>query len=193
MGVSNLSHFLCGCFPLFETWVALVKDRLPNGPTWAAAALGASMSLGVGMAMWHYPNYALESGEGMKWVWWEVFVDILQPSLFTLGMTYVPFNMAWWGNTTLGCYVFHFYFRDTFTKLFLQMGPAFSFDATGLLMPLCMVLLCLTYTTFMGPFGHYLLLSPTLIHAKLVKMRRQLGRGHAAAAGKVKDISDSPA
>jgi len=185
--------FYVAAFHYLRPAVSLVKDRLPNGPTWATASLAASMSLGVGMAMWHYPNYALENGEGLKWVWWEVFVDILQPSLFTLGMTYVPFNMAWWGNTTLGCYVFHFYFRDTFTKLFLQMGPAFSFDATGLLMPLCIVLLCITYTTFMGPFGHYLLLSPTLIHAKLAKMQRgRRGRGHAAA-GKVKDISDSPA
>jgi len=104
-----------------------------------------------------------------------------------------PYNMAWWGNTTLGCYVFHFYFRDIFTKLFLQMGPAFAFDATGLLLPVCMVLICLAYTTFIGPFGHYLLLSPTLIHAKLAKMKRgQRGRGQTAA-GKVKDVSDSPA
>jgi amino acid adenylation domain-containing protein len=185
--------FYVAAFHYLRPAVALVKDKLPNSPTWAAASLGVSMSLGVGMAMWHYPNYSLESGEGMKWVWWEVFVDILQPSLFTLGMTHVRFNMAWWGNTTLGCYVFHFYFRDTFTKLFLQMAPAFVFDATGLLMPSCMILICITYTTFMGPFGHYLLLSPTMIHAKLAKLqKRQRGQRHTAA-NKVKDISDSPA
>jgi amino acid adenylation domain-containing protein len=183
--------FYVAAFHYLRPAVALVKDRLPNGPTWAAASMGASMSLGVGMAMWHYPNYALENGEGMKWVWWEVFVDILQPCLFTLGTTYIPYNMAWWGNTTLGCYVFHFYFRDIFTKLFLSMGPAFAFDATGILLPLCIVLVCIAFTTFIGPAGHYLLLSPTLIQARLTKMKKARQGRAAATAGKVKDISDS--
>merc|ERR1712100_107846 len=107
--------FYVAAFHYLRPAVALLKDRLPNGPTWAAAALGASMSLGVGMAMWHYPNYALENGEGLKWVWWEVFVDILQPSLFTLGMTYVPFNMLG-GETLLWAAMFSIFISVTLSQ-----------------------------------------------------------------------------
>jgi len=95
-----------------------------------------------------------------------------QPMLFALGMTYLPLNMAWWGNTTLGCYVFHFYFRDTFTTMFLHMGRAFNFDATGLLLPLCIIGICGAFTTICGPFGHYLLLSPTLVYARFKKNQK---------------------
>lgn len=128
------------------------------------------MSLGVGMAMWHYPNYTMETGAGMKWVWWEMFVNLFQPSLFALGMAYVPLNMAWWGNTTLGCYCFHFYFRDCFTRIILTLVPVFAFDVTGLLLPIVIVGICLSYTTIAGPIGHYFLLSPTLIYARVAKM-----------------------
>jgi len=148
------------------------KKFLPVGATWSALALTISMCLGVAQAMWHYPNYALEDGSGMKWVWWEFFVDMAQPMLFALGMTYLPLNMAWWGNTTLGCYVFHFYFRDTFTTMFLHMGRAFNFDATGLLLPLCIIGICGAFTTICGPFGHYLLLSPTLVYARFKKNQK---------------------
>merc|ERR1712125_175132 len=85
-------------------------------------------------------------------------------------MAYVPLNMSWWGNTTLGCYCFHFYFRDQFTRIFLSAIPLFAWDVTGLLLPMVIVSICLLYTTIAGPIGHYFLLSPTLLYVRVVKM-----------------------
>eukprot|EP00437_Effrenium_voratum_P004477 CAMPEP_0181435406 /NCGR_PEP_ID=MMETSP1110-20121109/20316_1 /TAXON_ID=174948 /ORGANISM="Symbiodinium sp., Strain CCMP421" /LENGTH=1047 /DNA_ID=CAMNT_0023558939 /DNA_START=36 /DNA_END=3177 /DNA_ORIENTATION=+ len=100
------------CFHYLRPVVDKLSKRLPKGPTWAAASLGCSMMIGVMMCMFHYPNNVLENGTGMAWAWLELSVDVIQPTLFALGMTYFPFDLAWWGNTTLGAYVFHFYFRD---------------------------------------------------------------------------------
>merc|ERR1712048_103375 len=130
-------------------------------------------------AMYHYPNYALEDGSGLQWVWLEVGVDILQPSLFALGMTYLPFNLAWWGNTTLGCYCFHFYFRDQITTWTQTISQSVAWDPTGLLLFVIVLAMCLLVTTILGPLGHYALLSPSFLYARVTKMLQQQRRARA--------------
>jgi len=149
--------------------VAWVSKMLPKGPTWSAAAFGSSMMLGVIMALFHYPNYVLENGTGLAWAPLELGTDIIQPCLLVLGMTYVPFNLAWWGNTTLGAYVFHFYFRDHVTLWTLYMFDSLTWDATGIVGVLLIFAMCLFFTTVLGPAGHYVLLSPTLLYARVQK------------------------
>merc|ERR1711920_326348 len=134
------------------------------------------MTMGVLMAMFHYPNNVLESGTGLQWFWLELGVDVLQPCLFALGMTYLPFNLSWWGNTTLGTYCFHFYFRDHVSELVMSITPGLAWDPTGLLTFFVILAMCLTFTTFIGPLGHYLLLSPTLLHARIVRINAQRQR-----------------
>lgn len=164
--------FYVWCFHYLRSVVEVATKHLPKGPTWAAAATGVSMTLGVAMALFHYPNEVLESGTGSQWAWLEIGVDILQPTLFALGMTYLPFDMAWWGNTTLGSYVFHFFFRDHVSWLFQKIGSSLGRDTdpTGLLLFLTVVGLCGIYTTVLGPLGHYLLISPSFLYAKMTKV-----------------------
>ncbi|CAE7602347.1 tycA [Symbiodinium sp. CCMP2456] len=165
--VSWYLAFYVWSFHYLRPAVALLSKRLPKGPTWSAAALGCSMFIGVLMALFHYPNNVLEKGTGMAWAWLEIGVDILQPTLFVLGMTYVPVDLAWWGNTTLGAYVFHFYFRDHVAVLTMSICDGLAWDQSGLLVVAVILLLCLVFTTFLGPVGHYILLSPTLLYSRI--------------------------
>jgi len=162
--------FYVWCFHYLRPIVGKLSHRLPKGATWSAAALGCSMMIGVLMAMFHYPNNVLENGTGMEWVWLELGADILQPALFVLGMTYVPFNLAWWGNTTLGSYVFHFYFRDSVAVWVMSMSNGLTWDKSGILVIVMVMSICLGFTTFFGPIGHYVLLSPTLLYARLKRV-----------------------
>merc|ERR1712039_107353 len=86
-----------------------------------------------------------------------------------LGMTYLPLNLSWWGNTTLGCYCFHFYFRDQMTAWTQSISQALVWDSTGLILLFVIVGMCVTITTFLGPAGHYFLLTPTLLYANVKK------------------------
>ncbi|CAE7029035.1 tycC [Symbiodinium natans] len=174
--VSWYLAFYVWSFHYLRPAVTLLSKRLPKGPTWAAAALGGSMFIGVLMALFHYPNNVLENGTGMAWAWLEIGVDIIQPTLFVLGMTYVPFDLAWWGNTTLGAYVFHFYFRDHVAVLTMSICDGLAWDQTGLLVVAVILLLCLVFTTFLGPLGHYILLSPTFLYSRV---HRILNRSRA--------------
>lgn len=173
--------FYVWCFHYLRPVVAILDKKIPKGPTWAAASLGASMMIGVLMAMYHYPNNVLENGTGNEWAWLEVGADMLQPSLFVLGMTYFPLNLAWWGNTTLGCYVFHFYFRDTVSATVMTLCNGLTWDPTGLAIPILVVSICLMFTSFLGPFGHYLLLSPALLYQRIERFHLARQRARQAA------------
>ncbi|CAE7375769.1 bacC, partial [Symbiodinium sp. CCMP2456] len=113
------------------------------------------------MALFHYPNQLLESGEKGFWLTpiLEVAVTTLQPALFALGTVYWPvkamsfregncqlgicvavtWKASFWGNSTLGCYVIHFLFRDRMTEVIQMMIPMLSWDVTGLLLPLAII------------------------------------------------------
>mmetsp|Transcript_43632 Transcript_43632/g.79998 ORF Transcript_43632/g.79998 Transcript_43632/m.79998 type:complete len:154 (-) Transcript_43632:37-498(-) len=131
------------------------------------------------MALFHYPNNVLETGTGMQYAPLELGVDFVQPALFALGMTYFPFDLSWWGNTTLGCYVFHFYFRDAASSLVLAMAPAFAWDATGLLLFVVILAMLVFFTSVLGPIGHYILLFPSTVPARLRKVSAVLRRASA--------------
>merc|ERR1712032_315105 len=68
-----------------------------------------------------------------------------------------PFDLQWWGNTSLGCYVFHFYFRTRMTELIMSLVSVFSFDPTGLLLFAAILAVCIFIQTTVGPLGHYIL------------------------------------
>nr|AYF56485.1 nonribosomal peptide synthetase 8131 [Ostreopsis cf. ovata] len=179
--------FYVWCFHYLRPVVARLDRVLPKGPTWAAAALGASMSMGVAMALFHYPNNVLENGTGMRWAVLEIGVDILQPTLFVLGMTYLPWNLQWWGNTTLGCYCFHFYFKDQMCAWVMAIAPNLAWDPTGLILVVVIVAICLLVTTFLGPLGHYVLLLPTFVYARLQRLAFARARAREARAALMSD------
>ncbi|CAJ1415718.1 unnamed protein product [Effrenium voratum] len=143
--------------------VKWISQRAPQGPVWAAAATACSMIMGMSMALFHYPNQLLESGQDGSMQLLELFVTFAQPALFALGTVYWPINASWWGNTTLGCYVCHFVFRDRMTEAIQFLVSLLSWDSSGLLLPLAAMCLCLCFTTTVGPLGHYILISPQLL------------------------------
>jgi amino acid adenylation domain-containing protein len=161
-------------FHFLRPLVRVSEKRIPRGPTWAAASLGTSMTLGVLMAMFHYPNNVLEKGTGMQWAPLEVGVDFIQPILFALGMTYLPLDMSWWGNTTLGCYAFHFFFKDSVGDLLIRIAPGMTWDATGLLFFFVILAICLTFTTILGPIGHKLLVAPQTLPGTVMRLWRRM-------------------
>jgi len=135
-----------------------------EGRTWAAISLSTSLLMGILMATFHYPNNVLENGTGMAWAGLEIGVDIVQPALLAVGMMGVPLNLAWWGNTTLGCYVFHFYFRDQVSVFTQSVCDYLRWDVTGLLVFVFILCLCVLFTSVLGPLGHKFLLAPHLLY-----------------------------
>lgn len=160
------------CFHYLRPLVNYISKspRLPTGSTYGAAAFGLSTMIGVLMAMFHYPNEVVETGSGLQWFWLELGVNFIQPALIVFAMAYLPFNLQWWGNTTLGTYCFHFYFKDSASQWIQNIGTTFAFDSTGLLVILSIFSMCICFTTFLGPIGHYILLSPTFAYVRLSRM-----------------------
>jgi hypothetical protein len=165
------------CFHYLRSLSRIAGPHLPKGPVWSAAALGASMTIGVLMAMFHYPNNVLENGTGLEYAPLELGVDFFQPVLFVLGMTYLPLDLSWWGNTTLGAYAFHFYFKDGVSTWFLGIAPAMSWDPTGLLLFFICLAVCLTFTSILGPLGHWGVLAlPNTLPGKLKRAKMRYAR-----------------
>jgi len=159
--------FYVFCFHYLRPIVSWIAPRLPKGPVWASVATSSSMIIGMFMALFHYPNAMLESGDETDWGFIELGVTMLQPALFALGTTHWSINASWWGNTTLGCYVIHFLFRDRMTELFQVMASLLAWDGTGLLLPTAILLACLAFTSTVGPLGHYILIAPQLCWTSL--------------------------
>jgi fucose 4-O-acetylase-like acetyltransferase len=116
------------------------------------------MCLGVASALHHYPFTAVEDGTGMIWLPYEILIVTVQPALFALAMTQCPLDMAWWGSTTLGCYVFHFYFRKRMFQLVLAMVSACAFDPSGFVLFAMILAVCISVQTTVGPLGNYILM-----------------------------------
>jgi len=170
--VQMYGFFYVFCFHFLRPFVAFITKRIParcRTNTWAAIAFSASQMIGVLMALFHYPNLVLESGTGLQWAWLEMSVAFIQPALIALSMAAVPFNLAWWGNTTLGCYVFHFYFKDQVGIWAWSLCDFVTWDPTGFLLFFLILGLCAIFTTILGPAGHYFLLTPALLHPRIVK------------------------
>jgi hypothetical protein len=162
--------FYVWCFygirPLLATrWAPKLA---PKGPVGAAVAFTLSMSIGLAMGMFHYPNTVLENGTGIQWAWLEMGANMVQPSLFIMSMLHVPVDMSWWGNTTLGCYIFHFYFKSHATILIEQTCTWLAaVNLAGLPQFFAVLGGCVTFTTFAGPLGHYLLISPYILWVRV--------------------------
>lgn len=161
------------CRPVFTRLRSASAGRC-DAPCWAVLALGASTVIGTTMAAFHYPSIALEYGiADLRFRWYylplELSASLVQPLLFALSMTWFPYDVKWWGNTTFGTYVFHFYFtwpmcakwmpdvmrsvhNDPFASL-LQLGFAIGIP--------------LLFSTFAGPIGHHLLLCPHMIYRRV--------------------------
>jgi len=154
--------FYVFCLHYLRPIVKWMSQMVPHGPVWAAAATASSMIMGMAMALYHYPNEMLETGGDNKLALLELLVTALQPALFALGTTYWPVDASWWGNTTLGCYVIHFVFRDRMTELFQVLSQVLSWDWTGLFLPVAILASCLGFTSTVGPLGHYILILPQL-------------------------------
>merc|ERR1711871_300281 len=116
--------------------------------------MGLSLSLGIGasMAAFHYPNTVLEAGDHVENAPLEFAADILQPALFAYAVAYFPFDMKWWGNTTLGTYCVHFYFLGQMMMWARTNLPYLGrLDKTGILCVLYCVGTAVFFTTFLGP------------------------------------------
>ncbi|CAE8680461.1 unnamed protein product [Polarella glacialis] len=174
---SSYSMFYVWSFHFLRPLVERAKKHLPSGPTWAALSLSASMCLGVAAAMYHYPCTAVEDGTHINWLPFELLIGCSQPIFFALAMTHCPFDMAWWGNTSLGCYVFHFYFRNQMSELVLAMAAASAFDPTGLLFFMMILTLCIFIQSTIGPLGHYFLMGLQWLPESVMKL---LGRSSVA-------------
>eukprot|EP00928_Gymnodinium_smaydae_P078221 TRINITY_DN6198_c0_g1_i1.p1 TRINITY_DN6198_c0_g1~~TRINITY_DN6198_c0_g1_i1.p1 ORF type:complete len:1143 (+),score=238.75 TRINITY_DN6198_c0_g1_i1:317-3430(+) len=156
---------------------ALVQRLGCNSAAWAVAAFGAASLLGATQAAFHYPNRIFEQGVGGKdFEWWyvplELGVNVLQPLLVALSMAWFPFDLSWWGNTTLGTYSSHFYFFEYMMmhvpKLLQWLQPV-----QGLPQLLVLLALPIAYATTAGPLFHFLLLSPGMLARRLGKLRRR--------------------
>jgi len=161
------------CFYYIHSIVHKATKILPSGATWGAISLSGSLFVGMAMGLYHYPNTSLETGVETLWMPLEIFCNILQPSLLVWGMAYLPFDMSWWGNSTLGCYIFHFYFKDQMCIFFETTIGVFSFDPTGLLGYFYILFICALFTTFLGPLGHYVLISPQFLKRWLATRKRR--------------------
>eukprot|EP00746_Dinoflagellata_sp_MGD_P002200 gnl/MRDRNA2_/MRDRNA2_104257_c0_seq1.p1 gnl/MRDRNA2_/MRDRNA2_104257_c0~~gnl/MRDRNA2_/MRDRNA2_104257_c0_seq1.p1 ORF type:complete len:1108 (-),score=158.55 gnl/MRDRNA2_/MRDRNA2_104257_c0_seq1:24-3302(-) len=144
-----------------------VTTRLPSSPLWGALAACTSMTLGMAMAMFHYPNSVLEYGKWGMWAPVEIAISILQPTLFALSMVWLPFDLSWWGNSTLGCYCFHWYIKYHMLWLGAATADQLQFlDATGFLCIIALISFAVIFSTLLGPLGHYVLLAPRFVYMR---------------------------
>jgi len=180
-------------FHFIRPAVDAARKHLPSGPTWAALALSASMVLGVAAAMIHYPFESVDAGVHMEWLPYEVAVGFIQPMLFALAMTQFPYDLAFWGNTSLGCYVFHFYIRHRMTTLIWSMVPFFAFDKTGILIFAAILIVCIIVQSTLGPIGHYFLVGLQYLPGWIARiLRRGFARQPQPSQGKAAPAAIQP-
>jgi hypothetical protein len=178
--------FYVFCFhylrPIVEKTKNILASLKMTGPVWGMAATATSMIIGMWMALYYYPNPALETGEvtSLPGATLVLLVAFLQPALFSLGTAYWSIDAAWWGTTTLGCYLVHFYIRDQVSSLFMAAGKWLSWDATGVLLPIFILIVCAGFTTTIGPLGHRILIAPQMIYSRKMQAAAKLAPKAAA-------------
>merc|ERR1719161_1308319 len=122
--------------------------------------------------MLHYPSSVLENGTLGIWAPVEIAISILQPTLFALSMVWLPFDLSWWGNSTLGCYCFHWYIKEPMLQLAQLTADQLHFDATGILCTCALISFAVIYSTLLGPVGHYVLLSPRFVYTYMTGLSK---------------------
>jgi hypothetical protein len=165
-------------------WITGLIERAGlNSPAWAMAAFGCASLIGAANAAFHYPNQILEtgiSGDGFRW-WFiplEFGVNTVQPLLVALSMAWFPFNLKYWGNSTLGNYCVHFYFMiwmvPTLRSILIWMG---GHGLQGVPQVVAMLAIPFAFMSTFGALFHYALLTPgfALQHAqKWLRSRKSL-------------------
>jgi amino acid adenylation domain-containing protein len=146
--------------------------------TWAAIALASSMTLGLTVAEFYYPNKLLDgfriiSGD-LAWVLLEIPINIVQPTLFALAMIHVPLDLSLWGSTTLGCYVFHFYVSPQAFEIVKLLCDKVWWDPSGLITLILILVSCAVFNAIVGLLGNSILLAPVSIHNAWMTRRAQL-------------------
>eukprot|EP00440_Ansanella_granifera_P039243 gb/GFBE01042577.1/.p1 GENE.gb/GFBE01042577.1/~~gb/GFBE01042577.1/.p1 ORF type:complete len:1130 (+),score=192.57 gb/GFBE01042577.1/:1-3390(+) len=182
----NYSAFYVACYYYARPIADALRQQLSTGPVVAAMALGSSFLLGMLMAMFHYPNTLLEGSLVSSHdlvlsalsALLEVGVSILQPALFILAMAYVQWDMSWWGTSSLGCYVSHYYFLPVAGKVIgsEQFYSLVAWDQSGIVAILLPISLAVLYMSTAGPLGHWLLLFPFRAGQRLLTLGRTWGK-----------------
>lgn len=153
------------------------RPRLPSSSAWGWVAFAGSFGIGLSMAAFHYPNTVMEDGTNLQNAPLEFAANMFQPVLLALAMVHLPFDLKWWGNTTLGTYCFHFYFlSQMITWGSTNQADIAKVDSSGILNVLYVIGTAVTFTTFLGPIFHYALIGPTILYGKYRsgQRRRQL-------------------
>jgi hypothetical protein len=164
--------FYIAAFHFLRPCIELLTPKLPTGAIWGWVTLAGSVGIGLSMAAFHYPNTVLEDGTKLSNAPLEWSMSLLQPVLLACAMCHFPLDMKWWGNTTLGCYCFHFYFLPKMMHWgFENVQSIGEFDPSGFLVLLYVVGTAVAYTTLLGPVGHMVLIGPNLVWEKCRKRR----------------------
>merc|ERR1712045_639468 len=97
-------------------------------------------------------------------------------------MVSLPLDLSWWGRTTLGAFVLHFYFNDAAATMVMSICDRLRWDSSGLVVVAALVLLLFVYTTILGPLAHFVLLSPPLLCRRAGRRWSRLQRPVSTAA-----------
>jgi len=155
-------HFVQPC-KAFVT--RLISGRF-NGPCWAVVACGASVMTGASMAAFHGFTIILEDGKGFKWqlLPLEIIANIAQPVLLFLAMHWLPFDLSYWGNGTLGTYIFHFYVWEKMGGTWLPNTLKALQPAGGLVQVIVLLAIPFAISSVLAPVGTAVLTAPNTMY-----------------------------
>lgn len=173
--IMTFPHYLCYHFIAYIAGYNHGRDilrklgpQLPTGPVWGAAAFALSWIFGMWVSIWHYPMYWMQPnivGVSMD-MNWEFLMCAIQPILLAFGMVHFPVDLSFWGNATLGAYIFHIYFVRHIRWVVQQIVPAVKWDHSGVLLFVGVVGTCFALQTALSVAGKYVVLLPQLLWAR---------------------------
>lgn len=177
-------HYIRPCLK----WFRRVASACCDGPSWSIVALFGYVAVSGVLTAFHYPDIALNydsTDPEFHWYWLpvEVVANVAQAILLPLAMVWLPYDLRWWGGTTLGTYVFHFYWRDDHWVWLARILAQLPFHGVVQLATLLGV--AVAYVSVLGPIGHRILLWP-MHAADLVKQySRRLPRRRSGSLGEM--------
>mmetsp|Transcript_106446 Transcript_106446/g.188477 ORF Transcript_106446/g.188477 Transcript_106446/m.188477 type:complete len:1059 (-) Transcript_106446:306-3482(-) len=141
-----------------------------NTAAWAVVAGGVSILLGVVWTLVNFYEGLQCTAFPFKGILHELFLgniqmdsySLVQPALFALAMTWLPFDMSWWGNAALSTYVLHYYFSQYLQRDGLHIVLKWAHDKPGLFQLLVLLALPIAFMTIVGPIFQYYLVIPSL-------------------------------
>lgn len=151
------------CFHYLRPTAKVVYEGVPDGmrtPTWGAISVSTSMMIGLLMGLFHSSDGFILRGTWNKWACLELGTVVLQPLLIAIGMASLTFDMSWWGGTSLGSYVFSYFFTGQIGVWMCHLCDWLAWDPTGLLQFAAVAASAFLFQSTVGPAGNYLLLLP---------------------------------